>query len=428
MGNIENIYGYFTDDDFYNPNDKAYMEIRPKVLDDHFNYVMYKETFDDKTYKLNKVYKTNTKYFKLYLMARKEIDEYIKKADNPDINSTIIMILNELEDDYQNEYAKYYLHRLLIEEEILPYYTPANIDMTIESRRLLNYFASINHKKIISGQHTQTIPQEELSHIKKITGYYPKLVGYELLACSLNINPNSDKQCLEEVSDNKGTLQVALYDKKSILTFTWHMFSPIGGCNKSFYAENTDFDIRKILCGDETDEYKAFVKELDHIVSLLKHFYEAKKPILFRPFHEADGTWFWWGKYGAEYASELYKFTYDYLTNEKGLNNLIWVWNSTGAYPGDEYVDIISVDVYHNTDKEVDYDEIITTLKEKVSSEKLIALAECDVIPDIDYLRENHFPFIYYMTWSKEFCLTEKYNSNSKLKEFYNSKEVIKEK
>lgn len=425
MVDIKTIYNYFNES---TNKDKHFLELKQRVLDDNYNYKMYKEHYDDKKYSLTKLYKSNNKNYDMYLEARKEIDDYIKNADNPDINASLLMYLEALEDNYSDDYAKYYLHRLLIEIDILPFYTPSNPNLIIEGRKLLNYFQSINHKAIIAGQHTQTIGQEELAHIKKITGYYPKLVGYELLACSLNINPNSDKECLEEVEDNKGTLQVALYDKKSILTFTWHMFSPLFGCGKSFYSENTEFDIRKIFSDEESDEFIAFIEELNHMAGLLKHFMDAKKPILFRPFHEADGTWFWWGKYGVEYASKLYQFTYDYLTKEKGLNNLIWVWNSMGAYPGDEYVDIISIDVYENSKNGRTYSEIYNELIEKVSNKKLVALAECDVIPSIEELRNNNFPFIYYMTWSKEFCLTEKYNSNSKLKDFYNSKEVIKEK
>jgi mannan endo-1,4-beta-mannosidase len=345
-------------------------------------------------------------------MARKEIDEYIKKCDNIDLNITLNLIIDNLVDNYSDDYAKYYLFRLLIDMDTLPYYMPCNSSMIIEARKVLNYFAEINHKKIITGQHTQTVGQEELAHIKKITGYYPKIVGYELLALSQNINPESDKECLEEVEDNKGTMQVAMYDKsKSILTFTWHMFSPLYGCGKSFYAKNTTFDVRKILCGDETEEYTAFMNELDHMAKVLKHFKEMKKPILFRPFHEADGDWFWWGKYGVEYAKDLYIMMYNYFVEEKGLNNLIWVWNSIGAYPGDEYVDIISVDCYgEEKDSKTCYIDKYNELLEKVSKDKLVALAECDVIPDIEELKENHFPFIYYMTWSKEFALTEKYN------------------
>ena len=422
---IEDIYNYFLENDFEN---KTLKKIKQAVLDDHFNYTMYKESYNSKVYGLSKAIKTNTEYYRLYNSCRKYIDEYIKKANNPCLISDLIMVQDDFLDNYEDDYAKYYLFRLLIEDIYDDYYMPANEDMIVESRKLLNYFKSINHKKIITGQHTQTIPQEELSHIKSITGCYPKLVGYELLACSKNINPESDKECLEEVEDNKGTLQVALYDNKNILTFTWHMFSPLYGCGKSFYAKNTEFDIRKILCGDETEEYFAFVSELDHIAGLLKHFADAKKPVLFRPFHEADGDWFWWGKYGVEYASELYKFTYNYLTDEKGLNNLIWVWNSVGAYPGDEYVDIISIDCYGaEKDCKTCYIDKYNELIEKVSDSKLVALAECDVIPDIDELRDNNFPFIYYMTWSKEFCLTEKYNSNEKLKAFYKDKGTIKQ-
>lgn len=427
MGYIEDIYSYFSEYDY---KEKAFIELKPKVLDDHFNYVMYKESYDDKTYKMKKAYKAKSPFYIDYVMARKEIDEYIKKCDNIDLNITLNLIIDNLVDNYSDDYAKYYLFRLLIDMDTLPYYMPCNSSMIIEARKVLNYFAEINHKKIITGQHTQTVGQEELAHIKKITGYYPKIVGYELLALSQNINPESDKECLEEVEDNKGTMQVAMYDKsKSILTFTWHMFSPLYGCGKSFYAKNTTFDVRKILCGDETEEYTAFMNELDHMAKVLKHFKEMKKPILFRPFHEADGDWFWWGKYGVEYAKDLYIMMYNYFVEEKGLNNLIWVWNSIGAYPGDEYVDIISVDCYgEEKDSKTCYIDKYNELLEKVSKDKLVALAECDVIPDIEELKENHFPFIYYMTWSKEFALTEKYNSNQKLKDFYNDKDVIKEK
>lgn len=427
MGYIEDIYSYFSEYDY---KEKAFIELKPEVLDDHFNYVMYKESYDDKTYKMKKAYKAKSPFYNDYVMARKEIDEYIKKCDNIDLNITLNLIIDNLVDNYSDDYAKYYLFRLLIDMDTLPYYMPCNSSMIIEARKVLNYFAEINHKKIITGQHTQTVGQEELAHIKKITGYYPKIVGYELLALSQNINPESDKECLEEVEDNKGTMQVALYDKsKSILTFTWHMFSPLYGCGKSFYAKNTTFDVRKILCGDETEEYTAFMNELDHMAKVLKHFKEMKKPILFRPFHEADGDWFWWGKYGVEYAKDLYIMMYNYFVEEKGLNNLIWVWNSIGAYPGDEYVDIISVDCYgEEKDSKTCYIDKYNELLEKVSKDKLVALAECDVIPDIEELKENHFPFIYYMTWSKEFALTEKYNSNQKLKDFYNDKDVIKEK
>ena len=424
MNYIEDIYNYFFDNE---TGKTDYSALRSGVISDYKTYKDYLATYDIKKYNLKKANKFKSDWYKSYLDTRELIDDYIKNADNPcfkeDYNYAYEAFYTNLNDDY----AKYYLFRLLIEETFYPFVIPSNNNLFTESRKLLNYFAQINHKNIITGQHTQTVGQEELTHIKSITGHYPKLVGYELLACSQNINPNSDSECLEEVEDNKGTLQVALYDK-NIITFTWHMFSPLYGVGKTFYEKNTTFDVREIIEDKTSPEYNAFINELDHMSKLLKHFSEIKKPILFRPFHEADGTWFWWGKYGANYASELFKITYNYFVKEKELNNLIWVWNSIDAYPGDEYVDIISVDCYgKEKDAETCYLDKYNELITKVSNKKLVALAECDVIPDYKLLKENNFPYIYYMTWSKEFCLTEKYNSNEKLKKFYKEDGVIKE-
>ena len=424
MNYIKDVYSYFNDT---NSSDKIFKTLKSKVLDDFETYKMYKETFNEKKYKLGKALKTNSPYYELYLEGMDSINEYIKTSSNTDIKNVLDSIVKKMAKDRDNDYAKYYLFRLLIEEEMLPFCIPSNNNMIIESRKLLNYFASINHKKIIAGQHTQTVDQEELGHIKNITGFYPKLVGYELLACSKNINAEKDKECMEEVEANKGTLQVALYDERSILTFTWHMFSPLYGSGKSFYSENTEFDCRKIF-EDGSAENKAFYKEMDHMSRVLRHFLDYKKPVLFRPFHEADGTWFWWGKYGVKYAKKLFILMHKYFTQEKGLDNLIWVWNSIGDYPGDEYVDIVSVDVYENVKGNRTFADICKEIREKVSDKKMIALAECDKIPSIDELEKENYPFIYFMTWSKEFCLTEKYNTNKYLKEIYHNKNVIKEK
>ena len=303
-------------------------------------------------------------------------------------------------------------------------YIPSNKNAIKEVKDLLNYFLDINHKAVITGQHTQTVKQEELKYIKRATNKTPKLIGYELLGYSLNINKDSDSICLDEVKENLNTIEVALKDDR-IITFTWHMFSPLFGLGKSFYAEKTSFDARKIL-DNTTDEYKAFMNELEHMAELLKPFKEINKPFLFRPFHEADGKWFWWGKYGAEVAKELYIITYKFFTYEKEFNNIIWVWNAKDSYPGDEFVDIISTDIYCEPHEKTSYINEINELINKTTKNKLVALAECGIIPDIDLLEKDGFPFIYYMLWSKEFILTEKYNTKDELKKMFKSTYSIK--
>lgn len=179
-----------------------------------------------------------------------------------------------------------------------------------KAKELLNYLSDIAGKKIITGQHTQTNPMEEIDYIEKITGKQPKLRGFELLSYSPNINYNdADEPCLTEVYENRGTVDAALKwakENNGIITFTFHWFSPIGGHDKSFYAKNTDFDATRVLF-ENTPERKAFFHDMDVIAEQLKKFQDADIPVLWRPFHESDGDWFWWGANGPATARELYK-------------------------------------------------------------------------------------------------------------------------
>ena len=173
-----------------------------------------------------------------------------------------------------------------------------------EVKAVLEYLNSIEGKAIITGQHTQSRPMEEVEHIRAVTGKLPALCGFELLAYSPNINrEDADEACLKEVDDAAGTLKQA-YEwaaKKGLITLTWHWFSPLGGRDKSFYAVNTDFDARKAVC-EGTPEYEAMCHDLDVMADILKGFQEKHIPILWRPFHEAEGDWFWWGSKGYDAA------------------------------------------------------------------------------------------------------------------------------
>ena len=220
-----------------------------------------------------------------------------------------------------------------------------------EAADLLNMLSETSGCRIITGQHTQTVLMEEIDYIRSITGREPKLIGIELLSCSPNINYNdASEACLKEVRENRYTLKKALELAKAgnvILTFTFHWFSPLGGRDKSFYAENTDYDPLRIL-EEGTDERKAFYRDMDVVASCLRPFADQRIPVLWRPFHEAEGKWFWWGRRGPEVACALYKLMFRYFTEHHQLHNLLWVWNCPlqEGYPGDEYVDVISMDIY----------------------------------------------------------------------------------
>ena len=227
---------------------------------------------------------------------------------------------------------------------------PVNKNATPNARRLLQYLSSVGGSGIITGQHTQTVAMEEIGKIRKITGKEPALRGFELLAYSPNIcYETGDEACRTEIDENRGTLAQALAFGRSggILTFTWNCFSPLGGRDKSFYSRNTDFDPERIL-RDGTPEREAFYHDLDRMAECLKPFLAEDIPVLWRPFHESEGDWFWWGRRGPSVAAKLFRMQYEYFVGECGLHNLIWVWNCPLAegYPGDDVVDILSSDHY----------------------------------------------------------------------------------
>lgn len=305
----------------------------------------------------------------------------------------------------------------------MKYYDPADKNALDEVRAVLKYFSEISGKKIITGQHTQTMVQEELDLIRKITGKEPALLGFELLSYSPNINYlDTDEDCITEVINNLGTLKRAWEwaQKGGLITFTWHWFSPLGGRSKSFFSENTDFDAAKALETD-SDEHKALMSDLDYMAGLLRPFCDKHIPILWRPFHESEGNWFWWSAKGPETAKRLYQLMFEHFTQKCGLHNLIWVWNSPlkNGYPGDEYVDIISRDMYPPAYEYTSHKDEYTELSR--ITDKPAAIAETGVLPDPEAVIKENIPWTYYMTWSNEFCLSEKHNTFDQLRRVYNS-------
>lgn len=307
----------------------------------------------------------------------------------------------------------------------MDYYKPADKKAIAEVENVLRYLADINGKMIITGQHTQTMAQEERFNILEVTGKEPALVGFELLAYSPNINYlDTDDECISEVELNRGTLQRAWEwaERGGLITFTWHWFSPLGGHSKSFFTENTDFDAEKALVNG-TPENAALLSDMDCMAGLLRPFCDRHIPILWRPFHESEGNWFWWSAKGPETAKRLYRLMFEHFTEKCGLHNLIWVWNSPlkEGYPGDDVVDIISRDMYppahEYTSHKKEYDE----LTEITSSQKIAAIAETGVLPDVEAAINEKAQWAYYMTWSHEFSLGEEYTSYDHLRKVYDS-------
>jgi mannan endo-1,4-beta-mannosidase len=288
---------------------------------------------------------------------------------------------------------------------------PSNPDASAEVRRVLDYLAGLAGHGVVLGQHTQTRAQGELAYIHETTGRTPALCGFELLACSPNINyAESGEECLTEVEQNKGTLEQAWQwaERKGLLHFTWHWFSPLYGKDKAFYAEHTPFDAR-LAVQEGTAEHEALIADLDVMAELLTPFRDRGIPILWRPFHESEGTWFWWGAQGPGTARDLWNIMYDRYTSVHRLTNLIWVWNSPlpEGYVGDDRCDIVSRDVYLPKHVHTDYREQYEELMTITDADKIAALGEIGPMADLAALGVSRVPWTFLMTWSKEWIRAE---------------------
>ena len=308
-------------------------------------------------------------------------------------------------------------------------YVPQNPNALPCVKNVMKFLSDISCKQVILGQHTQTMAMEELHYIEKITGKKPALLGFELLSYSPNINYlDTDEECMKEVSENYGTLKRAWEwaENKGLITFTWHWFSPLGGSSKSFYTNKTNFDAQKAVVNG-TVENKALLSDMDVMAGILRPFCEKNIPILWRPFHEGEGDWFWWGAKGAETLKKLWRIMYDRFTNLHKLNNLIWVWNATKqeCYPGDDVVDIVSRDMYPQAHVHTSQKENFDNLIKNSSDSKIVIIGEIGTHPSVEKIIEEKVGWSSFMIWSKNFCIGEEFTTSKMLLENYNSPYAI---
>ena len=192
------------------------------------------------------------------------------------------------------------------------------------------------------------------SDVKNLTGSHPAIVGIDTLSF---LGYEGKMHDLVTVVKN-------MHRQGIIITLSSHMPNFTLGGNEFYdYSPNyTDGDCaKKILPGGELNEkYRRFLDMIAEFASLCIDVEGEKIPMIFRPFHECNGSWFWWGK---EFVSDedfisLFRYTVDYLMGEKGVDNFIVAYSPNGPikddkeylerYPGDEYIDILGLDYYHD--------------------------------------------------------------------------------
>ncbi|KAK0614909.1 family 26 glycosyl hydrolase [Bombardia bombarda] len=286
---------------------------------------------------------------------------------------------------------------------------------------LYKYLRSIYGKKILSGQ-------QDVSWADWITqqiGRTPAVVSVDLIDYSPSrVERGTVGTSVEEA--------ITHHARGGLISVMWHWNAPTGlydtDENKwwsGFYTRATDFDVQATLSDPTSANYTLLIRDIDAIAVQLKRLQAAGVSILWRPLHEAEGGWFWWGAKGPGPAKQLYALLYERLTNHHELNNLIWIWNSVSAdwYPGDETVDIVSTDVYAqgNGPMSAQYDQLV----QLGSDTKMIAAAEVGAAPLPSLLQAYGAHWLYFCVWSDTFINNAEWNSLDTLREIYGSEYVL---
>ncbi|MGO4271929.1 glycosyl hydrolase [Paenibacillus sp. TAF58] len=252
---------------------------------------------------------------------------------------------------------------------------PINSQATYEAKAVLQQLYAISGVSIISGQHDYLeSPDEWTNQVKGWTGKYPGLHGYEFGAIM-----NQSESQLADQRQKVVNSAIAWNQAGGLVTISFHENIP-GTClcwsNVQKEMSQADFD-KYVTPG--TPQYTQLLADLDKAAVYLGKLRDAGVPVLWRPYHEMNGNWFWWGKKSNFPA--LWNIMYDRFVNVHKLNNLLWVWSPnapnassdsyTATYPGENKVDVLAVDIYDNDYQEYFDNKDLTALKETKEDAKI---------------------------------------------------------
>jgi len=273
-----------------------------------------------------------------------------------------------------------------------------------EARDVLHYLDSLQGKQTLSGQMATPWGVDEMALVEKITGRLPALQGHDLI---------HEKDNPQEVA-----AAIAWWQAGGIPTVMWHWGAPTHG--DGYEQSKTEIDVAQCFI-EGSPEHTAMWADLRRIADHLTTLRDAGVPVLWRPLHEFDGGWFWYGKGGKDDFTRLWRTMFDYFARERKLTNLLWVLCHShtpleGWDPGREYYDLAGADTYGDT---AGLFEKIQTLH---GPDTPIPLHECGTLPDPDAALRNGTMWSWWMLWHTDHLTS---HDPAELKRIYHHDSVI---
>jgi len=241
------------------------------------------------------------------------------------------------------------------------------------------------------------------SDILRVTGDYPAVIGFDIGKIE-----NGSTRNIESIDFSllRELIREA-HDGGSIVTLSWHADNPITGLS----SWHTEGRVERILPGGISfDRLDTYIARVATFMNSLTDDDGQLIPIIFRPWHEMNGDWFWWGSdlLSPQQYQDLFRATVDLLTDEYQVHNLLYAYSPNWAvelsdymmyYPGDDYVDLLGVDIYDHLDDtfvNVSEQSLANVAEVARSSNKLFAFTETgleNVVED-NWWSEKLYPLL----------------------------------
>lgn len=302
---------------------------------------------------------------------------------------------------------------------------------TTETKALFINLAKLSEKHTLFGHQHATeyghgwSGKENFSDVKSVVGCHPAVIGIDLMGLS--------GLSREEIENNKSALRknvIDTYNRGGVTTVAWHFDNPVskGGF---YWVDSLSLPaVKYIIPGGEAHEkYKSILNDIGDWANSLVAEDGKKVPVIFRPYHEFDGGWFWWG---APYCTKeefvtLWRFTVSYLRDSLHVHNFIYAFSPDNRftteseflerYPGDEWVDMLGMDNYGDMGRDR-YAPDVAAAKLKIVSDyarkakKLAAFTETglEFIPDAQWwtatllkvIRTGNIRLCYVLVWRND--------------------------
>ncbi len=326
---------------------------------------------------------------------------------------------------------------------------------TLQTEALLSNLQQMPNKGIMFGHHDDPLygigweGDADRSDVKSVVGEYPAVMSFDIGQIELGSNVSLDDIPFDKIRQEI----IAQYERGGLNTISWHAFNPSTEGN-SWDVSDTAVVASILPGGINHDKFMGWLDSVSAFMNSLETADGTKVPILFRPWHEHTGNWFWWGQNYAtdQQYKDLWMMTYDRL-NENGVNNLLYAYSPgtepkdttqyLARYPGDDVIDLIGFDAYQfNEDQYLESMSRSLSIIDSIGKahNKIIAITETgyETIPDSIWWTDTlypaieNYPLAYVLVWRNARERDNHYYapypgqvSAPNFVEFYNKPEVL---